>query len=316
MAVGLLAGLASAGGGKGKATAFSSQNKNLLAPSQERMLFVWDSGIPGDAQAVDDLFDFVKQHKYNSLALEASPVGYGVPGAHARYADFVAQAKKRSLTVHALIGYGWFTVSPTAGLPDQPTSHLEGFDLVKGIVKSGLFDALVDDSMPYGVTYVEAGLERNYLWDKTQQASQDYVDWLSGVKQILGDMPYYKCSPFWFDDEPSLNALKLSNTSLPRSLASYEAEYADVRVLLAYRDRAWGANGILHVALDDLKLDRTMIAVETSELEADEGALTFFEEGNAKLKLELTLVNTALSLWPKYNGLAVHHYASAKALKN
>ncbi len=314
-AFGILAGIALAGGGNGKSMSFAGSDKNATLPGQDRMLFVWDSSIPGDAQATEDLLDFAKKGKYTSLAIEASPVGYGASGALERYSEFVSAAKHKKLQVRALIGYGWFTVSPNAGLPDQPTSHHEGFFLVQGIVDSGLFHGLVDDSLPYAVTYAEGSQTKNNLWDNTQAAAEDYVTWLAGTKKILGEMPYYKCSPFWFDDEAKLSSLKLGLSPVGRSLASYEAEYADVRVLLAYRDRAWGPNGILHVTYADLKLGRTMIAVETADLGSADGFLTFAEEGQKRMEDELTLVRKALQVWPLFQGVAVHHYAAAKALK-
>lgn len=85
------------------------------------LLYVWDATIPGNERATDELLHFADRVRATAIAIEASPVGYGEPGALARYARFAAEARHDGFLVIALSGYPWFTVSPTAAAPGQPT---------------------------------------------------------------------------------------------------------------------------------------------------------------------------------------------------
>ncbi|MCP3914294.1 MAG: hypothetical protein GY711_01925 [bacterium] len=92
------------------------------------------------------LIIFAKRRDIDVLAIEASHLGYRLPGAHERYEQFVEDAHERGLGVAGVIGYSWFTVPPHAGVPGQPASSLEGLDLVQNISQARVFDFLVDDS--------------------------------------------------------------------------------------------------------------------------------------------------------------------------
>src|SRR5262245_40057155 len=82
------------------------------------LLYVWDSTIPGDTLATRQLLHFARNQGFDTLALEASPVGYGESGALERYRRFTQLAHAAGLRVLALSGFPWFTVSAQSGLPD------------------------------------------------------------------------------------------------------------------------------------------------------------------------------------------------------
>ncbi|MFT5688274.1 MAG: hypothetical protein ACI8PQ_001112 [Planctomycetota bacterium] len=85
--------------------------------SLSRMLYVWDGNIPGDVPETQRLLRYASRQGFNTIALEASSVGYGVDGAADRYGEFIQEAHSSGFSVNALIGYAWFSVPDEAGLP-------------------------------------------------------------------------------------------------------------------------------------------------------------------------------------------------------
>ena len=294
--------------------AVANELVELGGDEPQSLLYVWDASIPGDARATKRLLRFAQKRGFDTLALEASPVGYGEPDAEKRYAAFVDTAHASGTQVYALIGYPYFTVSPYAGLPDQPTSQEEGFELVRTIAATGLFDGLVDDSQPLEVTYDEGGVTKRYLWEQTDAAAQDYLDWLRGVDEFLGDLPYVQAVPPWFDSEPRLAALRLDGEQEVHSLSWYVARHVDVVNVLAYRDRAEGPGAILELVAGELSHGPVLVGVETQDRGAELAHTTFWEEGRSALKRELRTVARALEGDPHYLGTSVHHYGSARQM--
>lgn len=287
------------------------------APSAQPtgLLYVWDASIPGDATETKRVLRYARLSGFNAVAIEAWPVGYAVPGAQADYADFVQQAKLYGITVHALMGYGWFTVSPLANLPGQPTSHAEGFAMAANIAGSGLFAGLVEDSQPYAVTYVENGATKQWLWDNTAVAAQDFLDYLAGLRSVLGGLPLIKAVPHWFDTHPLLGSLWLDGESAPHSLAWYTARHVDVLNVLAYRDKAQGPGGILAISANELALGVPVwLAVETADLGTALDYVSFWQEGTSTVSKELSKTWQATKSQSSMAGLAVHHYDSLQLL--
>lgn len=285
-------------------------SKDRLAPFY--MLYVWDATIPGDSLATRNLLELARRMHFDTLALEASPLGYGQPGSSDRYRSFVRSAHAAGLRVFALSGYPWFTVSPRAGVPDQPTSQLEGWSVYSALVASGLFDGLVDDSSPLETDFQRAdGSRGNYFWAETARASADYVEWLAGLERIAGPLPYVQAVPMWFDSDPRLSALTLEGERSAHPLSWYVARHADVSNVLAYRDNA---AAILGGARGELALGSTLIGVETLDLGPELAQVTFFEEGLDAMERELAGVWRSARREPNFQGFSVHHYGSVRTL--
>ncbi|MEQ1893672.1 MAG: hypothetical protein ABL998_14100 [Planctomycetota bacterium] len=276
------------------------------------LLYVWDASIPGDGRATEELLRFADRVRANTLAIEASPVGYGEPGALARYAEFTRAARHEGFLVIALGGYPWFTVAPDAGVPGQPTSWLEGWEIYGRIAKSGLFDAVLDDSSPAETNYVGADGELvNWFWQDPERASRDYLEYLAGLERVLGPLPHVQAVPLWFDNEPRLKQLYLEGETRAHSLAWYVARHVEAVNVLAYRDTA---RGILDSVAGELALGRVVIGVETMDLGPELAHATFFEEGARGLQLELNAVYQGLRRHPGLAGFSVHHYGSYRAM--
>jgi hypothetical protein len=277
------------------------------------LLYVWDASIPGDREATRELLAFAKQRAFNALAIEASPLGYGQPGAAQRYRDFVQLAHLEGFRVLGLAGYPWFTVSAQAGVPEQPTAHEEGWELYRSVLASGLFDGILDDSSPFETDFVDAtGAAANYFWDQPERALQDYLDWLRGLQSLAGSKLHVQAVPLWFDTRPELRSLVLDGEEVPHSLCWYVARHVDVMNVLAYRDRA---EAILEGVAVEVNSTRVLVGVETEDLGRALDPVTFFEEGTRTLQRELGKVWNRLQRHPNFQGVSVHHYGGLQALE-
>jgi hypothetical protein len=95
------------------------------------------------------------------------------------------------------------------------------------------------------------------------------------------------------------------------------AERVDGIVVMAYRDRADGSDGILRHTVGEIVAGAAadkpvMIGVQTAADELDK--LTFYEEGAAAM--ELDAVRQALTGAAGFGGIAVHHLDSHRRLRH
>ncbi|OCT16917.1 hypothetical protein A8709_00740 [Paenibacillus pectinilyticus] len=110
--------------------------------------------------------------------------------------------------------------------------------------------------------------------------------------------------PFW------INSVTVPGSSY--SFSAWLLEKADSVVIMAYRNKALGSNGIIarakSIILEAATLKkRAVIAVDT--LPSTEADYTTFYKSNASLmESELKQVKESLSPYPSYIGIAVHDY--------
>jgi len=319
LSLAMTSGLASQANAQGKRQDRRSQSRVRSIASQRapRLLYVWDSTIPSSTKETRSLLRFARTRRISTIAIEASPIGYGGYGdrdALRDYARFVEAAHAQRIQVFALGGYSWFTVSPDAGVPGQPTSWLEGWSLYESIAGSGLFDGVVDDSQPHETSFVKGdGTSGNYFWDSTPDAAADYLQWLQGLDERLGDdLPFYLVTPVWFDSDERLTELYLDGESVPHALSDYVARIADLVIVSAYRDRA---DRILGESRGELDTGRCLLGVETQDRGPELASTTFYEEGLLRMEWELFVVERRLRGESNFEGFAIHHYESYRELR-
>jgi len=285
------------------------------APAQRlarasRYLYVWDGAIPGDTGRTRELLRFAARQRISGVFIEASPLGYGEPGAADRYRAFVERLHRARVRVLALGGHPFWTVPCDAGVPGQPTCFDEGWDFYERIAQSGVeFDGILDDSEPQG-THHAGG---HYFWDGLPGSAQDYLDFLHGLRARIGELELTVATPFWFDTDERL-VLALDGEAAARPLHLHVAGIADVVQVMAYRDHAAGPGGILEVSAGELAAGPSIVAVETADLGPEGDATTFWEEGRAHLERELETLHDGLGDDPAYRGVAIHHHASLRDL--
>ena len=292
-------------GGQQRVKQRKARGGESIAPtgraSTDRSLFVWDGAIASDPAARDQLLDFALERGIDQLFVDASPVGYGQSGATSDYAALVGEAHAAGLFVVAVGGFPWWGVSDTAGLPNQPTGHGEGWAYYAAIAASGVpFDGILDDTEPY--------LAAPDDWAaRTDERAQDYLDFLRGVEARIGGLRLFATIPFWYDQDPAYD-LALDGSAASRTLNAYVADIADVTVVMAYRDVAAGPDGILEHTAGELAAGPTLIAVETVGLGPDpvSDKLSFWEEGQAHLEAELDVIAKTLRRNGNLAGFAIH----------
>ncbi len=285
-----------------------SLGSDLMEKEDRHLLFVWDSSIVLDEARSEQLLTFAGHRGYDTLAVEATGVGYKDAALTEAFARFTAEATEAGIETFALIGYPWFTVAANAGLPGQPTSSAEGLAVLDVIAETELFDGVVDDSHPYGVVYEVDGESRNWLFDEPAAASLDLQAWLRSAKDAIGDLPLIKTTPFWYDSHPALQEMVNIEGEGFLTLGHLVATEVDAMAVLAYRDLIDGPNGLLELVAGEMSMGPSIITFETGDLGANLDYLTFHEEGLIPLE-ETTedLVGHLLGEWA-FAGVGVHHY--------
>ncbi|WP_145199646.1 hypothetical protein [Planctomycetes bacterium Poly30] len=283
-------------------------SSEVLDLGLRQLLFVWDSSVVLDEARSAELLAFAAQRGFDTLAVEATAVGYHDAAQTGAFERFTEDARGLGIETFALIGYPWFTVSAGASLPGQPTSSLEGLAVLETIVRTGFFDGIVDDSHPYGVEYESGGETRNWLFDEPAAAGLDLQAWLRSAKAVAGSLPLVKTTPFWFDSHPALQDIVDLDGQGFLTLAHLVAREVDATAVLAYRDDFNGPNGILELVSGEMTMGPAILTLETGDLGADLDYLTFHEEGLRPLEAMIERLSAELGTFWSFRGAGVHHY--------
>jgi len=262
-------------------------------------LFVWDSSIPGNELETNRLLQFAASRGINTLFLEASPVGYEQAGSIPRFTGFVDAARGAGIAVYALSGYPWWTTACGDGIPGQDSCFEEGWSVYQNIASSGIpFEGIVDDSEPYLANEAD-------WWSRPAERAQDYLDYLRGIRSRIGGMIFQTTIPFWYDEDARL-LLSLDGEANSHPLNWYASRIVDRVVVMDYRDRARGQDGILSHIQGEAQTGPFLLAVETNC--GLEDKITFCEEGSAAMKSEMQTVSRRLRSQPNFRGFAIHDY--------
>ena len=143
-------------------------------------------------------------------------------------------------------------------------------------------------------------------WDTARgRTVSRYLRALRAAKRAAAPLPLMVAVPFWFDHDSYRDA--------DGTLAARIADIADEVAVMAYRDTAGGADGIITLSRGEVDLaSRTgtsaLVTVQTAPDELDK--LTFHEEGPAALSAALAETLAAFDNQPGFGGVAVHHYTA------
>lgn len=268
-------------------------------PSAPRAAWVWDTDIPGDAPATDELLAFAADHGVTTLMLNCDPVGYGLDGAEARYVAFVEAAHAEGIEVYGVSGYPWFSVPCDAALPGQDTCWPEGWQIYEACAASPAgFDGIMDDTEPASTP--DGSWSADYV-----QRAEWHLEYLRGIRERIGDAPLHHAIPAWYDE---LEPLELDGESA--TLDVWIARTVDAMGVMAYRD---DADAILELASAELDRGSVWIGVETGP--SDEGEeITFAEEGGMALDGALDEIEAEVGGHPNFRGFMVDAYESWRGL--
>lgn len=242
------------------------------ASAPARALWVWSGPVPGALDvAVADGFQTLFVH---------APPGFDP----AAYEGFVTDAHAAGIEVHAM-----------AGDPAWATERRAWVNWIEEVNDAEMFDGAVVDVEPYLLPeWNDPGSQRRLI--------NSYLRRLAAA-QRAADLDLVVAVPFWWDlPEFDRNG---------ESLVSAVVDRADGIIVMAYRDQALGADGIIEHAATEVAVaaadgKSAWVGVETGDAGLDK--LSFFEEGRAVMSGELALVDAEFSVG--YRGVAVHHYGS------
>ncbi len=206
-----------------------------------------------------------------------------------RWDEFFAAAATADIAVHALAG------DPTWASENR--SHLLAW--IDRVVADGRFDGIVVDVEPYLLSD----------WTDRKQGRRlraSFVDTLGIAEARAGALTLRAVVPFWYDD--ASYAHRKRGTLLEQVVAQ-----VDGIVVMAYRDRLDGSDGIL--ALAGFEVDAAaaagvtaVIAVEARDSGTDK--VDFSAEGRAALDAALATVASTWAGHPGFGGTSVHDLAA------
>lgn len=281
------------------------QGKKHIPYVGHRLLFVWSGDIAGDDVETNRLLRFARTRRIDTIAIGAYDVGYDNPNGIANYTDFVNRAHDLGIDVLALGGCGWFTVPCDAGIPGQDTCWDEGWGYYETIALSGVpFDGIFDDSEPYSAN-------NDDWWARVEERSQNFIDYLRGVDERIGALPFYHAIPFWYDENPDL-LLTIDGETEPHTLNWYVARLVDTPSIMAYRDHAEAPDGILDHTAGEIEMHPAVIGVETADVSP--AKITFWDEGYYAMERELEEVYAAYGAHPNFRGFFIHDYDAYQGL--
>ena len=217
------------------------------------------------------------------------------------YRSFITQAHARGIAVFALDGApSW--VAPKGYTNQNMLMNWLG-NYQSGSTEQADFDGIHLDVEPY----LYSG------WNSNRAATvKSYQSLLqrAAVSSAQLNLPLEADMPFWFDEIP------YNNTFGNGLLAEWVIANTDGVTLMAYRDSAPMIIEIVknEIAMAEKYGKHVVVGVETGV--TDEGSIiTFAEEGEAFMNLQLAEVAAHYSAYPAYEGIAIHHVGSWMTLK-
>jgi len=216
------------------------------------------------------------------------------------YRSFIEKAAAKGMRIYALDGAPGWVAPKGAVYQDQLMSWIKTYQT--GSTAAQKFAGIHLDVEPY-----------LYSGWKTNQATtvKAYQALLTKAKNSAAalNLPLEADMPFWFDE------VSYKNTYGKGVLAEWVIAKTDSVTLMSYRD---SAPLIIDLVKNEMAYGqkygkKVVVGVETGQ--TDEGnSLSFYEEGEAVMNAQLSLVNSHYAGHPGFGGIAVHHVDSWKTL--
>lgn len=215
------------------------------------------------------------------------------------YKEFIQLANEESINVHALEG------SPDWVARDGAKSQLVFFNWVKRYQEEAL-----DHQRLKGIHLdVEPYLHEDYDSDRNKTLER-YQDCLHNalLQSKSLELPLSIDMPFWFD------SLEYNTGYGKGILAEWIISRVESVVIMAYRDKSQGDNGIINLVSAELELATQygatiIIAVET-ESSSEGNHISFYGKEGHSMNKELEIVYKRYGKTTSFDGFAIHHLIS------
>ena len=284
----------------------------LAAPAQQAQhaLWVWEEDsyalLEHPAQASEALRFFKRQgigtvylyadaHEGRHLLLERPQL----------YAQLIGRLRREGIGVHALLG-SWPLHTERYIFPENRPQALQMvqrvLDYNQAAAPEARFEGINLDIEPHVLEDWSARRE-HYL----QQFLQLSEAWMALKRQSNQALQIGPAIAFWLDGIPVRHAGRTKPAS------EHLQDIYDHVVLMDYRDRADGPDGILSHAQDEIAYGRKIgkpvwIGLETAPNEIRK--LTFFYKRPHEMAREMARVREQLAGEAAFGGFAIHHYRS------
>ncbi|MDH3270054.1 MAG: hypothetical protein OEN56_01900 [Gemmatimonadota bacterium] len=249
--------------------------------ARETALWVWSTAeILRDAEERSTFLDFVESQGITRVFLylaakegERASAGY-IPFSSDEMGPFLAELRARGALAYALDGDRDYVLEE---------NHAGVFRTIRRLVEHNR--SVSPDQRFHGVRYdIEPYLASGFQGLARQKLLDGYVTLLAGVAEIAaeGDLRVAVDIPLWFDapDEETGEPMLATLEGRRAPLIEHIMALVDDIAIMDYRTDAFGSNGALAHAYDELRLGEQMdvdvfIGVETVRL-VDEDLHTFF----------------------------------------
>lgn len=213
--------------------------------------------------------------------------------------EIVAAAAAHCMEVELLFGYAPWAYTPMHGY-------------IRSVVRRALAQFGPGDVMPRAIHLdVEPHTLPEWMSDQSGIADQ-WVAMLEGVAAECGDVPLIADVPFWYHE------VMLTRAGETISLLHWTLRATDGVAILAYRDTAEGANGIVELSRPSLTIADAVGGTVSVGVETHCGVepthVTFCEEGFAAFRVETERARTFLEPHASFAGMAVHSWTSFQNL--
>ncbi|MFA6957777.1 MAG: hypothetical protein WC538_18070 [Thermoanaerobaculia bacterium] len=283
------------------------------APPVSRSIWVWESEtfrLLEDPAYKSEVMEFLRTHHVNRVFLYADEYkGRNLIRERPElYRALVRELRYCEIDVHALLG-SYFLKTQTYILPEKKS---DARAMLRRVLNYN------DTSKPdERFTGVHFDIEPHMLdeWSSERpRLSILYLERIDEWMKLAGDsgLDVSAAIPFWLDGYEVQWRGKL------RPMSEQVQSVLDTVVLMDYRDKAEGRDGIIRHATNEVEWAaangrRVIIGVETGDSEPSK--ITFLQEGKAALEGELAKTERAFSANPGFAGFAIHHLETWMKLK-
>lgn len=220
------------------------------------------------------------------------------------YRSFIREASAHGIKVHAVAGH------PAWALKSHQDRMLKIVNWVKQYNREAQEDERIQG--------IQLDIEP-YLLPEWQQDQERVIrEWKANIQVFVeaakadSELETSAAIAFWLDEIKAE-----AGSDMP--LSAWMISRFDTLVLMAYRDKVTGPNGILEQINSEMKDGDRMgknLLVAVNLKKGDEDHTTFAEEGTAEMQKQLDLLSQNLNQHPSFKGAAIHDYRYWKELSS
>lgn len=262
--------------------------------SQERATWLWNPWMFVEDEA--GTLAFLESKNLNKVYVQIDQ-----DISKAVYHSFIGKAQAQGIAVYALDGAPNWAAPKGFTNQDRLMNWLADYQSSAG--QHARFDGIHLDVEPY----LYSG------WNTKRAATvKSYQILLQRAAASATELslPLEADMPFWFDE------IKYNNTYGSGLLAEWVIAQTDSVTIMAYRDSAPMIIDIVKNEMAMAQKHGTSIVVGVETGVTDEGSIiTFAEEGEVFMNLQLDEVEAHYAGHPAYKGQAIHHVGSWMTLK-